>query len=664
MAHNIRESYWSTSTTDNRQSEIYGPFDATRDRRYVRSLSIYPEDESNPEIDTIPIAPPAAPAVPDKDHPYYRPEYQSSDYRSEYQSDYRPTYRPNYRSGGTNQTSPNRVWQIPQEATIAPLDLKKPVTVDHLRWSRVSDEPADEGMSGLHEFFFVTTVCMAQLCTQAGLGQTLAIIHVIGFTWGITNPSELSWLIAGYTLTIGTFILVAGRLGDVYGYKRVFLSGFLWSALWACLAGAAYYSGPALFTVCRVLQGMGAAMCLPNAIALLGAAYNPGRKKSLVFSAFAAMAPCGSIIGAAGGSAFALVWWPVAYWAFSFTLCIVAIIGYYAIPPAKTGKETPQTFRAWLMELDIPGATAGGFCSGPHQLCLQPGTHLWLERALHMGGADCGRYSHVHFHHDRMPLCQKPNSPTQRALAPGVAHIGCCRLRVGLFWNMVILYLAIPSSHPKAVAAPYDGLDEPDSCHGNLCIHDDGNGPPQAGAACCDAHLDVGVYGSYRAHSHRPRRPNILEPNVCRHAGNIVGHGHEFSGRDSASVQLGEQKAPGHRSQLGCDSDQLQHVNRNRHRGTVEAQVTKGAVTKERVLSGYRAALLTGVGLAGTGAIICIALIVATKLPAVIEVHKTKRREAAMVKREKEMATPCYSCRSCRNGGSTTVGSHAGSSVA
>ncbi|KAK8012556.1 hypothetical protein PG991_009931 [Apiospora marii] len=98
--------------------------------------------------------------------------------------------------------------------------------------------------------------------------------------------------------------------------------------------------------------------------------------------------------------------------------------------------------------------------------------------------------------------------------------------------------------------------------------------------------------------------------------------------------------------------------------GTVEAQVTRGAVTKNRVLSGYRAALLTGVGLAGTGAIICIALIAATQLPAAIEWHKTKRREAAMMKREKEMATPCYSCQSCRQGGSTTMGSHAGSVMA
>ena len=158
MSH-LRESYWSASTTDNRQSEIYVPFDATRDRRHIRSLSIYPEDESNPDIDTIPIGLPVAPAVPDKDHdhPYYR---SGSTYRDPSRSTYRDPSRSTYR------TSPNRIWQIPREASIEPLELKRPVAVDQLRWSTVSDESADGGMSRLHEFFFVTTVCMAQLCTR------------------------------------------------------------------------------------------------------------------------------------------------------------------------------------------------------------------------------------------------------------------------------------------------------------------------------------------------------------------------------------------------------------------------------------------------------------------------------------------------------------------
>ncbi|KAK8111350.1 uncharacterized protein PG998_007807 [Apiospora kogelbergensis] len=573
MAH-LRESYWSTSTTENRQSEIYGPFDATRDRRYVRSLSIYPEDESNPEIDTIPIAPPAAPPVPDKDHPYYRTEY------------------------------PSEVWQIPREASIEPLELKKPVTVDLLRWSRVSDEPADEGMSGLHEFFFVTTVCMAQLCTQAGLGQTLAIIHVIGSTWGITNPSELSWLIAGYTLTIGTFILVAGRLGDVYGYKRVFLSGFLWSALWACLAGAA------------------------------------------------------------GGSAFALVWWPVAYWAFSFTLCIVAIIGYYAIPSAAHEREKPQTFRAWLVELDIPGATAGvsalvlinfafnqGHISGWNEPCI------W--EALIVGGVLMCIFIMIECHYAKNPIVPLNALSPQVSLILGAVACGWACFGIWSFYTWQFLQVIRKLSpllttgwmSPIAIMGIFASMTT------GMVLHK--LGPPvamlismlaftAATALIATVPEDQIYWGqtfvgmlviSWGMDMSFPAATLLLSNSVSKKHQGIAASLVATVINYSMSIGIG----------IG---------------GTVEAQVTRGAVTKERVLSGYRAALLTGVGLAGTGAIICIALIVAAKLPVFIEVQKTRRREAAVMKREKEMATPCYSCRSCRNGGSTTVGSHAGSSVA
>lgn len=89
-----------------------------------------------------------------------------------------------------------------------------------------------EKMSLFQEFLFVTIVCLSQLMTQAAIGQTLSILHVIGDSFGLTNPGDLSWLIAGYSLTVGTFILVAGRFGDMYGYKRMLLGGYVWFALW------------------------------------------------------------------------------------------------------------------------------------------------------------------------------------------------------------------------------------------------------------------------------------------------------------------------------------------------------------------------------------------------------------------------------------------------
>ena len=66
------------------------------------------------------------------------------------------------------------------------------------------------------EILFVGTICCAQFMTQGGLGQCLNILHIIGNDFGLTNPGELSWLIAAYSLTAGTLILLAGRIGYVY----------------------------------------------------------------------------------------------------------------------------------------------------------------------------------------------------------------------------------------------------------------------------------------------------------------------------------------------------------------------------------------------------------------------------------------------------------------
>lgn len=127
----------------------------------------------------------------------------------------------------------------------------------------------------LREAAFVGVICGAQLMTQAGLGQSIAPLHIIGDSFGTRNPGQLSWFAAAYSLTVGTFILIAGRLGDVYGHKKFFIIGFFWYALWSLLAGFSVYSNQIFFDCCRAFQGIGPALLLPNAIAILGRTYVP-----------------------------------------------------------------------------------------------------------------------------------------------------------------------------------------------------------------------------------------------------------------------------------------------------------------------------------------------------------------------------------------------------
>lgn len=68
-------------------------------------------------------------------------------------------------------------------------------------------------------------------------------------------PSQLQWISSAFALTNGCFLLLAGRLADVYGRKRCFVGGVTWNAMWT-LIGGFMQSTPAL-VVTRALAGHG-----------------------------------------------------------------------------------------------------------------------------------------------------------------------------------------------------------------------------------------------------------------------------------------------------------------------------------------------------------------------------------------------------------------------
>lgn len=235
-------------------------------------------------------------------------------------------------------------------------------------------------LSPVRETLFIGLLCSAQLVTQAGLVNTLNILHIIGDDLGISNPGVLSWLIAGYSLTVGTFILLSGRCGDVFGYKNMIVIGFLWFALWNVVAGCSVYcsqqGGQVLFIVSRVLGGVGPAILLPNALGLLGATYSNGKKKDMVFSLFGACAPgkCllpqsmrmllikigGAIVGGTFAGLWSLLWWPWTFWTFGIALAVLAVLSSFIIPSISLSPKVNRlSHKQRFVELDLMGATIG-----------------------------------------------------------------------------------------------------------------------------------------------------------------------------------------------------------------------------------------------------------------------------------------------------------------
>jgi DHA2 family methylenomycin A resistance protein-like MFS transporter len=86
-----------------------------------------------------------------------------------------------------------------------------------------------------------------------------------------SGVSGLQWVVSAYTIAFAAFILTAGALGDRIGAKKVFMAGF---AVFTA-ASLACALAPTAFTLigARALQGVGAAILVPNSLALLNHAY-------------------------------------------------------------------------------------------------------------------------------------------------------------------------------------------------------------------------------------------------------------------------------------------------------------------------------------------------------------------------------------------------------
>jgi MFS family permease len=89
-----------------------------------------------------------------------------------------------------------------------------------------------------------------------------SIKHDLGF-----SQSGLAWVVNGYTLMAGGFLLLGGRLSDVLGRRRLFLAGVALFALASLTCGAA--QNPQMLVISRFVQGLGEAMAAPAAMGLI-----------------------------------------------------------------------------------------------------------------------------------------------------------------------------------------------------------------------------------------------------------------------------------------------------------------------------------------------------------------------------------------------------------
>ena len=121
------------------------------------------------------------------------------------------------------------------------------------------------------------------------------------------SDSGRNWVITSYALTFGGLMLLGGRLGDTFGRKKVFLSGVILFTLASLACGLA--TNEAMLVAARSVQGVGAAIASPTALALVATTFAPGPVRNQAIAIFAAMTGIGSVTGLIIGGALTKVSW-------------------------------------------------------------------------------------------------------------------------------------------------------------------------------------------------------------------------------------------------------------------------------------------------------------------------------------------------------------------
>ncbi|KNG49764.1 drug resistance protein [Stemphylium lycopersici] len=193
----------------------------------------------------------------------------------------------------------------------------------------------------------VTTVAAAPFLSTMAIQASVLILPTIGKDLGIPT-SRQQWVISSYNLTFGCFLLLWGRLADVYGRRLIFLWG---SAAFTVVSTIAPFIPNEIgFDIFRGLQGLAAAAMAPTALGILASTFPPGKTKDVAFGCFGAGAPLGGIFGNLfGGVVGEYLHWQWVYWIFAIIAGITTVASYFVIPiPPPNAKSDTKNTVDWI----------------------------------------------------------------------------------------------------------------------------------------------------------------------------------------------------------------------------------------------------------------------------------------------------------------------------
>jgi EmrB/QacA subfamily drug resistance transporter len=234
---------------------------------------------------------------------------------------------------------------------MAVVETTATVTPDPRRWKAL-------GVLGLIQFMLVLDITVVNVALPR-------IQDDLGF-----SESGLAWVVNGYVLMAGGFLLLGGRLADILGRRRLFLLGVGVFAIASAACGAAF--DPGMLVVARFLQGAGEALAAPASLGLIALLFpDPGERMK-------ALGLWGGIAGLGGTSGTVISGALVNYVSWRWIFFVNLPVAAFALLMVPRLVSESRMHRVASRRPDYAGAVTGtaGLIAVVDGL-LQAATHAW-----------------------------------------------------------------------------------------------------------------------------------------------------------------------------------------------------------------------------------------------------------------------------------------------